>query len=164
MRLMQVVLCLIGASFAFASYADETDDVAALKALDQAYKREWMDFDPEGVMSLFTEDATLVPHHGDDPVVGADAIRQFWFDPSYSPTIVTDWERVPQEVLVIGDVGIVRGRARLTWEYEGVRTRAPEGNYVLIATRQTDGWRIRMLTWNDDPREVIREPVEPDGG
>ena len=164
MRLMQVVLCLIGSSFVFATFADDTDDIAALKALDQAYKREWMEFDPDGVMSLFTEDATLVPHHGDDPVAGADAIRQFWFDPSNSPTIVTEWKRVPHEVFVIGDVGIVRGRARLTFEYEGTRTKAPESNYVLIAIRQNDGWRIRMLAWNDDPREVIREPLGAGGG
>ena len=160
MKLLQVVLCFLGGSLGLAANADEADDLEALRALDQAYKREWMEFDPDGVMALFTEDATLVPHHGDDPVVGADAIRQFWFDPSYPPTIVTEWTRVPHEVFVMGDVGVLRGRARLSFEYDGTRTKAPEGNYVLIAVRQSSGWRIRMLTWNDDPRDVVQEPVD----
>jgi len=30
----------------------------------------------------------------------------------------------------------------------------------LIAVPREDGWRIRMLTWNDDPRKWEQEPVE----
>lgn len=164
MKIMQTVGALVAVGILIPVYADDADDVAALKALDQDYKREWMESDSEGVMSLFTQDATLVPHHGDDPVVGAEAIRAFWFDPSYSPTKVIEWSREPREVFVLGDVGVVRGRGRLTFEYDGTRTKQPESNYVLIAVRQDDGWRIRMLTWNDDPRDVVREPVDANGG
>ena len=136
--------------------ADERADIAALRALDQAYASEWLAGNADGVMSLFTEDATLVPHHGDAPISGYNAIRDFWFNPKYSPTVVPAWTRTAKEVIVSGDVGIVRGRARLTWEYEGVRTTIPDGNYVLIAVRRADEWRIRMLTWNDDPRTWLR--------
>jgi len=110
-------------------------------------------------MALFTDDATLVPHHGDDPRKGHDAIRSFWFNPDYSPTVIVDWTRTPQEIFVIGDVGIVRGRASLTWEYEGKRTTIPQNNYVIVAVRTGDGWRIRLLTWNDDPRDWLQEPA-----
>lgn len=140
--------------------ADETADIEALHALDQAYASEWMDNDAEGVMALFTEDATLVPHHGDAPIVGAEAIRDFWFNPDYPPTVVPEWDRKAKEILLMGDVGVVRGRARLVWEYQGVRTTIPEGNYVMIAVKSDAGWRIRMLTWNDDPRKWIQEPVD----
>lgn len=136
------------------------EDIAALRALDQAYASEWMDGDADSVMALFTEDATLVPHHGDAPIVGHEAIRQFWFDPSYPPTVVPAWTREAQEVIVSGDMGIVRGRARLTWEYDGTRTTIPEGNYVMVGVRGPEGWRIRMLTWNDDPRTWIQEPID----
>ena len=139
---------------------DERADVAALRALDQSYANEWLAGNPEGVMSLFTEDATLVPHHGDAPIKGHDAIRNFWFNPEYSPTVVPAWNRIAKEIIVNGDVGIVRGRSRLTWEYEGTRTTIPEGNYVMIAVRNPDGWQIRMLTWNDDPRKWLQEPVQ----
>lgn len=161
MKPTQAVFFLLCAfSSSATAFATEATDVEALKALDRAYQRAWLESDADGVMALFTGDATLVPHHGDDPVVGAEAIRRFWFDPSYSPTIITEWERVPHEVFVMGDVGVVRGRALLTWEYEGTRTTMPEGNYVLIAVRRDDGWRIRMLTWNDDPRDWVRVPID----
>ncbi len=139
--------------------ADEAEDTDALRALDQAYASEWMENDADGVMALFTEDATLVPHHGDTPVVGAEAIRRFWFNPDYPPTVVPAWDRHAKEILVMGDVGVVRGRMRLVWEYDGVRTTIPDGNYVMIAVRTDDGWRIRMLTWNDDPRKWLQEPA-----
>jgi uncharacterized protein (TIGR02246 family) len=138
--------------------ADSGADEDALRALDQAYATEWMDGDADGVMALFTDDATLVPHHGDPPVKGREAIRDFWFNPDYSPTVVREWTRKASEIFVQDDIGIVRGRARLVWEYEGTQTTIPEGNYVMIAVRRGDGWRIRMLTWNDDPRAWIQVP------
>ncbi len=140
--------------------ADDTADEAALRKLDQAYATEWLKGDANGVMALFTEDATLVPHHGDAPIKGQEAMRSFWFNPDYSPTIVPEWTREATEIFVEGDVGVVRGRARLVWEYEGTRTTIPEGNYVLIAVRENSDWRIRMLTWNDDPGKWIREEID----
>lgn len=158
---MQILLALVAVSIATSTaLADETADELALRALDQAYASEWMENDADGVLALFTDDATLVPHHGDAPLVGSDAIRHFWFNPDYPPTVVPEWDRNAKEILVLGDVGVVRGRARLVWEYEGVRTTIPEGNYVMIAVRINKGWRIRMLTWNDDPRKWIQEPAE----
>ena len=141
---------------------DEQADFAALRALDQAYASEWLAGDADGVMSLFTADATLVPHHGDTPIVGHAAIHDFWFNPKYPPTVIPAWTRDAEEIVVSGDVGIVRGRARLTWEYDGMRTTIPEGNYVLVAVRRSEGWRIRMLTWNDDPRKWLHEAINQD--
>ena len=158
--MLRSVIAAVIVVMAWPAIADEQTDIAALKALDQAYASTWMSGDADAVMALFTDDATLVPHHGDAPIKGHDAIRQFWFNPDYPPTIVPEWTRDAQEVFVSDDVGIVRGRARLVWEYEGVRTTIPEGNYVIVAVRSDAGWKIRMLTWNDDPRKWLQEPVE----
>ena len=157
-RMLIALLAIVVLSAA--ARADERADIAALRALDQAYADEWMEGDADGVMALFTGDATLVPHHGDLPIKGSVAIRDFWFNPDYPPTVVTEWNRAPAEFLVSGDVGVVRGRARLVWEYDGVRTTIPEGNYVMIAVRNATGWRIRMLTWNDDPRDWLQEALD----
>ena len=151
-----VVVALAGGHYVLAG---EVHDEAALRALDQAYATAWMNGDADGVMALFTEDATLVPHHGDTPVKGREAIRNGWFNPEYSPTVVPESVREPAEIFVLGDVGVVRGRARLVWEYEGTRTTIPEGNYVMIAVRLDQGWRIRLLTWNDDPRDWLQESI-----
>lgn len=151
-----VLLTLLTTSLA---WGVTPEDEAALRALDQAYKTEWMAGDADGVMALFTKDATLVPHHGDAPIKGHKAIRNFWFDPAYPPTVIPEWHRDAKEILVMGDMGVVRGRARLVWEYEGTRTTIPDGNYVLIAVRQDQNWKIRLLTWNDDPRKWIQAPI-----
>ncbi len=153
---------IIMALVATTTLADELADMAALQALDQAYAAEWIEGDADGVMALFTEDATIVPHHGDAPIKGYDAIRKFWFDPNYPPTTVPEFRREARETIVLGDVGVVRGRSRMAWEYGGERTTIPVGNYVIIAVRQYQGWRIRLLTWNDDPRSWIVEPITGD--
>lgn len=140
--------------------AAESADISALRALDQSYATRWIEGDADGVMALFTEDATLVPHHGDDPIKGHEAIRNFWFNPDYPPTVIPNWTREPAEFFISGDVGVVRGTARLVWEYDGTRTTIPNGNYVLIAVRHEHRWRIRMLTWNDDPRNWERESID----
>lgn len=157
-----VVIAIVLTSFVvcFPALSNEQDDIAALQALDQAYATEWMEGDADSVMALFTEDATLVPHHGDAPIKGQAAIRKFWFDPDYAPTIVPEWNRDAVEIFIAGDMGVVRGRARLVWEYDGKRTTIPEGNYVMIAVRQNEEWRIRLLTWNDDPRSWIVESIQ----
>ena len=140
--------------------ADEKQDVAELRALDQDYASAWLKGDPEGVLALFTENATLVPHHGDPPIKGKEAIEEFWFNPDYAPTVVAEWRRQSAEIIISGDMGLVRGRARLVWEYAGTRTTIPDGNYVMIAMRGGEGWRIRMLTWNDDPRKWLQEAID----
>lgn len=160
MKTMAMILLCATAVTGGIGFADEQADLDALRALDQAYAREWREGNPEKVLALFTDDATLVPHHGDTPIKGKEAIKSFWFDPQYPPTVVPEWRREPAEILVLGDVGVVRGRARLVWEYAGTRTTIPEGNYVMIAVRLDEGWRIRMLTWNDDPRTWLQEDID----
>ncbi len=140
--------------------ADENGDTEDLRALDQAYATRWIAGDADGVMKLFTDDATLVPHHGDPPIKGREAIRNFWFNPDYAPTVIVEWRRDPGEIILLGDTGVVRGRAQLVWEYDGTRTTIPDANYVLIAVRLDDVWRIRLLTWNDDPRSWLQEAVQ----
>ena len=74
--------------------------------------------------------------------------------------IEKDNRRESAEIFVSGDMGVVRGRTRLVWEYDGTRTTIPEGNYVMIAVRRDEDWRIRLLTWNDDPRKWLQEPID----
>lgn len=161
MRPIVTVIVFTALATARPALADEREDIAALRALDQAYAAEWIEGDADGVMMLFTEDATLVPHQGDAPIKGSAAIRDFWFNPNYAPTVIPEWRRESVEIFVLGDTGVVRGRSRpLVWEYEGTRTTIPEANYVLIAVRRGGDWRIRLLTWNDDPQSWVQEAIE----
>ena len=48
-----------------------TDDVVAIKAANQACVSAWLSDNLEAVMSTLTEDPFLIPHHGDEPAIGA---------------------------------------------------------------------------------------------
>ena len=156
---MLITVSLAALATATVVQADEQTDIDALRALDQAYAMTWKAGDADAVMALFTNDATLVPHHGDPPIKGDEDIRDFWFNPDYPPTVVPEWTREAQEIFISGDMGIVRGVARLVWEFDGMRTTIPRGNYVIVAVREGEEWRIRLLTWNDDPRKWIQAPI-----
>ena len=160
MKFATILLVVVMMAASNPLLAVESEDISSLRALDQSYATEWIEGDADGVMALFTEDATLVPHHGDDPIKGHEAIRNFWFNPDYPPTVIPTWTREPAEFFISGDVGVVRGTGRLVWEFNGTRTTIPNGNYVLIAVRREQGWRIRMLTWNDDPRSWEQELID----
>ena len=140
--------------------AGELADKEAVLALDKAYNTTWKDGDADAVMALFVDDAVVIPHHGDNPIEGKLALRNFWFPEGGSPTVVPIFDHVSDEVIIYGDVGVVRGRFSLVWIYEGTRTEIPSGNYVNIAVRTKDGWRIKWLTWNDDPRAWVQSPIE----
>ncbi|MGI9517175.1 MAG: YybH family protein [Pirellulaceae bacterium] len=159
LSLTSLITLAIFSGVATLANAQQTDDERALVQLDQAYAAKWKEGDGSGVMELFTEDATLVPHHGVSPIKGHAAINGYWFNPDNPPTVIPEWNRTAQEILVVGDVGIVRGRHKLVWEYQGKRTTIPDGNYIMIAVRTSAGWKIRMLTWNDDPEAWIREEL-----
>ncbi len=159
MRSIVTAIVFTALTTGWPALADEQEDVASLQSLYLAYAAEWIEGDADGVMALLTGDATLVPHHGDAPIKGHKAIRDFWFNPDYAATVVPEWRRESSEIFVSGDMGVVRGRARLVWEYDGTRTTIPEGNYVMIAVRRDKDWRIRLLTWNDDPRKWVQESI-----
>ncbi len=154
MAFLSVVVVLATAGCA----AVPVDHEPALRQLDQSYASAWLSGDADAVMDLFTTDAVLVPHHGDLPVEGKTAIRQGWFDPSYPPTQILQFDRHTADVFWSGEVGIVRGRSVLSWSYQGQTTTIPEGNYVLVAERVETEWKIKLLTWNDDPREWVVQP------
>ncbi len=159
MRTLVIAIVITISASLWPVLADEHADLASLQALDLSYATAWIEGDADGVMALFTEDATLVPHHGDTPIKGHKAIRNFWFNPDYAPTVVKESRREASEIFVSGNMGVVRGRARLVWEYGGTQTTIPEGNYVMIALRQDKDWRIRLLTWNDDPRIWVQKSI-----
>lgn len=140
--------------------ADEAADRTALTELNRAYAKNWEEGDADALMALFTSDVTVVPHHGVSPIKGRDELRAYWFPKEGPATVVPEYRLTPAEIIVLGETGIVRGRFHLRFEFKGTRTTIPEGNYVHIYQRTADGWKMRMLTWNDDPRDWVRQKVE----
>ncbi len=113
-------------------------ELEAVKAARQAYVDAWLANDADAVMATLTEDAILLPHHGGDPVMGAEAIRAWWFPPDGAATMVTHFGNTVTGVEGHGIMGVVWGRAELVWEYEGV-TSSNGGNYLSVLRKGADG-------------------------
>jgi uncharacterized protein (TIGR02246 family) len=135
-------------SFSSGLSPEDTDTVK------EANLAAWLANDAEAVMATLTEDAVLLPHHGVAPVVGAEAIRRFWFPPDSPPAKVTHMVNSVTEVDGSGDMAIVWGLAELEFTYEG-KTYRNNGNYLSVLRRGDDGrWRIARRIWNDPMPEV----------
>src|SRR5215813_1459517 len=61
---------------------------AKVRAVLETYRKAWLANDADGVLSVFLDDAVLMPHHGVEPVIGKPAARAFWF-PAGPPTTIT---------------------------------------------------------------------------
>ena len=128
-------------------------DVLRLRAVNDAYRAAWLAGDSAAVLRLFAPDAVLLPHHGDPPVVGLEAIRKFWWPPNTSPATITGLELTADGASVDGDVGTLWGRFALGFSFEAEgreQSVRNAGTYLMVLRRDGDGeWRITHRMWDD---------------
>jgi uncharacterized protein (TIGR02246 family) len=139
--------------------ADGDVDQAAIRAVHQAYRDAWRANDAAAVKRVFTDDAVLLPHHGDPPVIGIRAIEKFWWPPSSPPATVTKFDTTIDETGGSGTIAFVRGRFTLEYSFDdkGVkRTFTNSGTFIELLRKQPGGsWRISHRMWDDpQPREI----------
>ena len=139
-------------------WQEPAGDQSRLKAVNDAYRAAWLAGDSAAVLRLFAPGAVLLPHHGDPPVVGLDAIRAFWWPAGAPPTSVTALDITSEGAEVNGDQGLLWGRFTLVFSFEMEgrnRSLRNAGTYLMVLRRGSDGeWRITHRMW-DDP--VARE-------
>lgn len=129
----------------------EKDEADVREAIGK-YVKAWLSNDPDRVMATLTDDIVLQPHHGVEPVVGAKAVRAWWF-PKGPPTVVTAFNVETRAVEGSGSLAYAWGRSSVAWKYEG-KSYSNEGNSLSILRKGKDGtWRIAHQIWNDPPNE-----------
>ena len=101
-------------------------------------------------MSLFTDDASIMPHHGDPMQKGRDAISEFWFPGGELFGTIDRFDQNVERVEVSGDMAYVFGRFQLAFTMES-NTKSVEGNQMAVMRRTSDGWKISAMIWNDPP-------------
>lgn len=128
-------------------------EVAAVREVNERYADAWLMGDPEEVLALFTDDAVLLPHHGDAPVKGKASIRDHFWPPGSPPVEVTRFDMSPEEIMGRDGLACARGRFALEFRFgsaEDPRSYSTAGNYVMIFEKADDGdWRIAWYIWND---------------
>jgi uncharacterized protein (TIGR02246 family) len=128
-------------------------ELGRLKDVNRAYQAAWLAGDSAAVLRLFATEAVLLPHHGDPPVVGLDAIRAFWWPPNTAPTIITALNVTTEGATLNGNHGTLWGRFALAFSFETegrLRSVSNAGTYLMVLRRQHDGeWRITHRMWGD---------------
>ena len=126
-------------------------DVDAIRGTTEAYRRAWLAGDAEGVLGTFTEDAVLLPHHGDPPITGKAAIRNYWFAPGPATTI-TELTITVARVSGNATLAFVHGNDTVAWTttQNGTPVRsANAGTYLNVMQKSDKGWRIQAHMWDD---------------
>jgi uncharacterized protein (TIGR02246 family) len=156
------VVALVGlaVSLALPTFAQQKETVdpqiiEQLNALGKKYLDAMNDNDPVPLAALFTEDAVLLTDRG--PVNGREAIAK-WYVDNFKEWHHSDHigKRDPNSSRIIGTAGNEIW-ANGSWS-ETVQRQTGEpiqlkGYWSAIYssatnTREGDGWKIRMLTWN----------------
>lgn len=123
-------------------------------SLERAYVEAWRAGDQEGVMSLFDDDAVIIPS-GSTPREGIDALESFWFPEDGSTTVIDAYETTIDGYRVHGDLAWWWGRGMLsfTWtsaEGEVFSVEDRKSTYTAIARLDPDGrWRFVHRAWAD---------------
>jgi uncharacterized protein (TIGR02246 family) len=151
--LRYLVVFLIMASVQNVVWAGQGSDEEQVVAVYQSYARNWLlndETSPAAVMSLFTDDAIIMPHHGDPMRKGRDALSEFWFPGGELFGTIDRFDQEIERVEVAGDLATVFGRFGLAFTMDGSQ-KSVEGNQLAVMRRTSDGWKIFAMIWNDPP-------------
>jgi uncharacterized protein (TIGR02246 family) len=130
-------------------------DTAAIKATIEKYRTSWLAGDSEGVLSTFTDDGVLLPASAGAPVIGREAMRNYWWPAGGPPIKITKFEVTCEQVGGDGQIAYVFGRDELSWTMEENGAEKNHSNfstYLNVMKKLPDGsWRISHHMWDDDP-------------
>lgn len=134
------------------------DDEKAIKATIEAYRAAWLANNAQGVLKTFSDDAVLMPAHGQPAVEGLAGIEKYWFAPGGPPTTITKLDITVDQISGSGNLAFARGLDIVAWTVtESGRTRRHfhPGTYLNVMKKLSDGsWRIQVHMWDDGPEHV----------
>ena len=133
-------------------------DMKDIKQLEDDYVKGWFaDNQQKAVLKVFEENIAFIPHHGDKPVIGIKALKDFFW-PGGKGGIVNSFNHYPDTIEGNNQIAWLRGRFDInySWIVEmDTTTTLNEGNYVLIARKQEDNqWKIATFIFNDPVAQV----------
>lgn len=155
--LLLIIICIPGA-LTQAQNKLSTKDVEAIKQIEETYRDAWLKNDEVGILSLFTNDATIYPS-GFTPAKGKDGMRKFWFAPSDSITTIHRYELKINEVFGERKLAIVIGENILEWSMEkkdktSLKRFLSNGYFTAIYVKTNKSWKILKRHWSNKTEEI----------
>lgn len=159
-----VVVCLTLLSSALAkavpAKALSVSDMTAIRAVLERYRSAWLANDEDAVRRTFSNDAILMPAHGNPPVAGMAAIKEYWWPASTSKTTITKFVQTLDEVGGDGTLAYARGASDVEWKTEDKGTAQSWQNgssFLFLLKRQADGrWLISHLIWDAGANQLLK--------
>jgi len=158
-----IVVCLL---FASTTYAEKVakglsaGDAAAVRAVLERYQTTWLANDESGVLSTFAPEAVLMPAHGNAPVDGLAAIKQYWWPQSATKTTITKFVQKLDEVGGNETLAYARGNSDVEWRTEDKGTAQNWQNsssFLFLLKRRADGmWLITHLIWDAGENKLLK--------
>ena len=133
-------------------------DLKDIKQLEDDYVNGWFAKNQqEAVLKVFEENVAFIPHHGDKPVIGINALKDFFW-PNGIGGIVNSFNHYLDKIEGNNQVAWVRGRFDINYSWivdKDTITTVNEGNYVIIARKQDNTqWKIATFIFNDPVAQV----------
>ena len=141
------------------SAADPVSEVAALHAVDQVWVKAYNSGDVDAVVSLYAEQAVLLPP-GAPSADGRDAIRAFFkknIAASAQDGVKFSLGAKPDGG-VSGDMGWASGTYAVQDKSGHV---VDTGKYLSVSRKTAGKWLYVRDTWNSDTPPVAAEPAPP---
>jgi uncharacterized protein (TIGR02246 family) len=155
---MKSSLTLLGAlAFAIASTACQPpaqeaaplseEDVAAIRAADEAWIQAFRDNDDAALVALYSDDAVIMPPN-EPAVEGRAAVRAY-----HEADLVTVTEYSESIIEIDGRDGLayIRGTSSMVGRAEDGEPVIESDKFLVIFRKQADGsWLITHEIWNSD--------------
>lgn len=150
---INLLLLLNGCSQAQLGMQLSGKDFSAIRSVLDTYATGWNAENPQKtIMSLFVEDAVLLPHHGVPPVEGKENIQKHFWPTGLTGFKVNSYDFEIMEITGRDDMAYSRGRYSISFSFESngeKKTINNSGNYVMIFRLIENNWKISRYIWND---------------
>ncbi len=118
----------------------------SIKAVNDAWNAAFNQGDASTVASLYTADATVLPHTH-DVVKGSDSIETFW--KSVAEAGFRDHAIEIIDVVASGDIAYEIAKWSATGPGEGESRQSVGGSLANVYQQQADGsWKCSLHIWN----------------
>jgi ketosteroid isomerase-like protein len=132
-------------------------DIKSIKEIKETYRISWLEDDSRTILSLFAEDATIYPN-GLSPRVGKKALNDFWFTPSDSKTVITDYKIDLEEINGEKNLAFATGSTEIKWNTThkngDAKNYSSKGNFLTVFSKHNGKWEIIRHIWNGKFEEI----------
>ena len=142
---MKKTLCVLVLTFAVVAPAFADDPKTIAQRLDDKWIEAFNKKDAAALTALYTADAVLLPHGKDQPIIGANNIRNF-MDGMIK-------EKLENLVLPVAQANMLDQKSLYqvgTWAADAGGQHVT-GTYMSVVVQEGGDWKYRADTWNQMP-------------